>query len=69
MLAVREGLLDADDPPDEIGEVVAGTAPGRRDDEQVTLFKSVGNAVQDLAVAIVVLEEAKNLGLGTEVTL
>ena len=46
-----------------------GEAPGRRDDEQVTLFKSVGNAVQDLAVAIVVLEEAKRLKLGTEVRL
>ena len=69
VLAVQEGLLDAHNPPDEIGEVVAGRAPGRRDDEQVTLFKSVGNAVQDLAVAIVVLEEAKHLKLGTEVKL
>jgi ornithine cyclodeaminase len=69
VLAVQEGLLDAHDPPDEIGEVVAGRAPGRKDDRQVTLFKSVGNAVQDLAVASVVLEEAKRSGLGTEVSL
>jgi ornithine cyclodeaminase/alanine dehydrogenase-like protein (mu-crystallin family) len=69
VLAVQEGLLDAHVPPDEIGEVVAGSAPGRRDESQVTLFKSVGNAVQDLAVAIVVLAEAEKLGLGTEVEL
>jgi ornithine cyclodeaminase len=36
---------------------------------EVTLFKSVGNAVQDLAVASVVLSEARRLDLGTEVEL
>ena len=39
------------------------------DGRQLTLFKSVGNAVQDLAAAAVVLEEARRLGLGTEVAL
>ena len=69
VLAIKEGLVTGDFPPAEIGEVVAGSAPGRTDDAEITLFKSVGNAVQDLAVAGVVLAEAKRLGLGTEVTL
>jgi ornithine cyclodeaminase len=49
------------DPADtvELGEVVAGTRPGRTGDEQVTLYKSVGVAVQDLAAAALVLTAAE----------
>ena len=39
----------------EIGAVVAGTARGRRDDQEITLFKSVGVAVEDVAAAALVL--------------
>jgi ornithine cyclodeaminase/alanine dehydrogenase-like protein (mu-crystallin family) len=35
----------------EIGEVLAGLKPGRSSEDEVTVFKSVGNAAQDLAVA------------------
>ena len=38
----------------ELGEVVAGTAPGRRTDDEVTLFKSVGVAAEDIATAVLV---------------
>ena len=69
VMAIAEGLLSKDTRPAEIGEIVAGTAPGRADDEEITLFKTVGNAVQDLAAAAVVLESARALGLGTEVEL
>lgn len=69
VMAVKEGLVAEDFVPAEIGEVVAGTAAGRADDTELTLFKSVGNAVQDLAVAGVVLAEARKLGLGVEVAL
>jgi ornithine cyclodeaminase/alanine dehydrogenase-like protein (mu-crystallin family) len=69
VMALEEGLLPAGTVPAELGEVVAGKEPGRRDGEQLTLFKSVGNAVQDLAAASVVLERARRLGLGTEVQL
>ena len=68
-MAMEEGLLDADCAPAEIGEVAAGTAEGRRSDDEVTIFKSVGNAVQDLAVAGLVLGQARRLDLGTEVEL
>jgi ornithine cyclodeaminase/alanine dehydrogenase-like protein (mu-crystallin family) len=69
VMARAEGHLDPATEPAEIGEVLAGARPGRTDDTELTLFKSVGNAVQDLAVAGVILEEARRLELGTEVEL
>jgi ornithine cyclodeaminase/alanine dehydrogenase-like protein (mu-crystallin family) len=48
----------------EIGEVAAGMAPGRETPDQITFFKSVGNAVQDAAVAARVLSVAEERGLG-----
>jgi ornithine cyclodeaminase/alanine dehydrogenase-like protein (mu-crystallin family) len=53
----------------ELGQIIAGQAPGRTSDEEITFFKSVGNAVQDLAVAQLAFAEAVRLGLGTEVAL
>jgi ornithine cyclodeaminase/alanine dehydrogenase-like protein (mu-crystallin family) len=53
----------------ELGEIVAGTKPGRSSDDQVTLFKSVGNAVQDVSVGARILQEAIRKGLGTVVEL
>lgn len=51
----------------EIGEVLAGTAPGRRNAGERTVFKSVGNAVQDLVVASRTYERALALGVGEEI--
>src|SRR5438093_7596352 len=48
----------------EIGAVVAGDDPGRRSAQEITLFKSVGVAVEDVAAAALVLE-ARGSGLGT----
>ena len=53
----------------EIGELVAGRRPGRDGPEQVTVFKSVGVAVQDAAAASAVLAAAYRAGVGTEVGL
>lgn len=50
----------------EIGEVIAARAPGRRSASERTVFKSVGNAVQDLVVAARAYERARELGLGEE---
>jgi alanine dehydrogenase len=60
------GLISEDDIQAELGELVSGTKPGRSSDEEITLFKSVGNAVQDVAAAGQVFEQATELGLGTE---
>jgi ornithine cyclodeaminase len=53
----------------ELGEIVNGTADGRRDDQQITFFKSVGMAAQDAVAAAAVLKAAETSGLGILVDL
>jgi alanine dehydrogenase len=53
----------------ELGEILAGTAQGRAAQEQITLYKSVGVAVQDLAAAALVLAAARERGVGLEIEL
>jgi ornithine cyclodeaminase/alanine dehydrogenase-like protein (mu-crystallin family) len=55
IIPLREGAIDEGHIRAEIGEVLAGLRPGRRSDDEITVFKSVGNAVEDLAVAALVL--------------
>jgi ornithine cyclodeaminase len=69
IIAKKLGLITKDSVHAEIGELVAGTRPGRSKDDEVTLFKSVGNAVQDVSVAARVLREARRKRLGIEVEL
>lgn len=52
---IRDGLVDQDHIHAELGEIVAGTKSGRISGEQMTLYKSVGIAVQDAATAALVL--------------
>jgi len=51
----------------ELGEIIVGRHPGRSNGEQITLFESQGMAIQDLAVAVRVLEAALERGLGQDV--
>ena len=53
----------------ELGELVAGTRPGRTSPEEITLYKSVGIAVQDLAAATLVLAAARERGAGLTIEL
>jgi ornithine cyclodeaminase len=53
----------------ELGEIVAGTAAGRSSGAEITLYKSVGVAVQDLAAAALVLAAARERGVGQEIEL
>ncbi len=53
----------------EIGEVVEGTRTGRSSADEITFFKSVGVAVQDIGAAALALQRARDLGIGTEVEL
>ncbi|MDH4043757.1 MAG: ornithine cyclodeaminase family protein [Gemmatimonadota bacterium] len=63
--AIAEGAIPASAIDTELGEVIAGTKPGRERPDDVTLFKSVGNAVQDAAVAHAVVVRAERDGVGT----
>ena len=48
-----------------IGDVLAGTADGRRSDDEITMFDSTGLAIQDLAIALAALEAADELDLAS----
>jgi ornithine cyclodeaminase len=64
---IEAGVIDAGHVHAEIGELVEGTRPGRTDPEQITLYKSVGVAVQDAAAAALVLAAARERGVGREI--
>ncbi|HET7463521.1 MAG TPA: ornithine cyclodeaminase family protein [Longimicrobium sp.] len=53
----------------ELGAVVAGAAPGRRSPEEVTVYRSVGIALQDVAAARAIFQRVRAAGGGTTVTL
>ncbi len=65
----RRGLLADAFAPAELGEVILKHRPGRRTREQITFFKSVGNAAQDIVCAAEVLVCAERDGLGQMVEL
>jgi ornithine cyclodeaminase/alanine dehydrogenase-like protein (mu-crystallin family) len=62
---VERGVLDWLE-VHELSEVVAGEVPGRQQDEDIVLFKSLGIAAEDLAVGKLVLDRARERGIGTE---
>ena len=69
-LAVEQGAIDADGlVRGSLGEVLAGLAPGRRGPDELTVFRSLGLAVEDLAAALHAVAAAQRLGLGVEVAL
>lgn len=53
----------------ELGQIVVGTISGRKDEKEITLFKSMGIASEDIATAARVYELAKERGLGREVAM
>ena len=65
--AVRELGLTADHIRAELGELLVGTHEGRRDDSELTLFESLGLAVEDLAAAALCVGRARERRLGVEV--
>ncbi len=69
IIALKSGAIKASDIYAEIGEIAAGRKPGRERDDEITFFKSVGNAVQDASVARAIYDAAVRENLGTEVEL
>ncbi|MFC7072686.1 ornithine cyclodeaminase family protein [Halovenus rubra] len=62
----HDGVLDDDDIHGEIGDVVAGKIDARTPEDGVTIFDSTGLAIQDVAAAHVVYEDAVDGGVGSE---
>jgi len=61
---LRAGRIEAGHVVAELGEIVLGQKPGRTGPEEITLFKSVGVAVQDASAARVAIDNARRDGLG-----
>jgi len=67
LVPIRERLITPDHLAAELGEVVLGRAQGRQTTDQITLFKSVGVAVQDAVAAGIAVANAAKMGIGQEV--
>ena len=66
IIPISEGAISEADLGPDLGEVVAGLKPGRENEEQITLFKSVGLAIQDVSTASHVYNMAVEKGIGQD---
>lgn len=69
LIPMQEGAITADAIAGEIGGVLTGAVPGRADDREITLFKSLGLAIEDLACARHLYDAAMRAGAGQRVQL
>jgi ornithine cyclodeaminase len=67
ILAAAEGAVGPEHIKAELGEVLAGMHPGREHEDELTVFESLGIAVEDLASAELVVRRARERGVGVEV--
>lgn len=67
LLAIKEGTFSASGIHAEIGEILAGKKPGRTSADEITLYKAVGIAIQDVATAHLVYRRALERKVGTQV--
>jgi alanine dehydrogenase len=67
LAALEAGQIDEDHVHAELGEVIAGEAPGRTSPEEITVFDSGGTAIETVAAAHLLYERAVERGLGTEI--
>lgn len=65
--AIKSGAIDASHVVGELGEVLMGRVEGRQSAHQITTYKSLGVAAQDLAAAVAALANAKRIGVGVVV--
>jgi ornithine cyclodeaminase/alanine dehydrogenase-like protein (mu-crystallin family) len=69
LFALREGAIGSEHIRGEIGEVLLGKLPGRTGRDEITMFKSLGLAIEDLASAAFLYEKARKMNVGTAVEL
>ncbi|MEF8780879.1 MAG: ornithine cyclodeaminase family protein [Haloferacaceae archaeon] len=67
LAAMEAGLVDEDHVHAELGEVVAGVAPGRTDETEITVFDSGGTGIETTAAAFLLSERARDAGRGTTI--
>jgi len=67
LIPISEGKISRDHIYAEIGEVIAGKKAGRVNDREITLWKSLGQAIQDAAVAKLAYLKAKEKGVGKQI--
>jgi ornithine cyclodeaminase/alanine dehydrogenase-like protein (mu-crystallin family) len=69
IIPIESGQLERAAVHEELGQIVNGDLPRRENSDQITFFKSVGNAIQDMIVGAVALERAEERGVGGTVDL
>lgn len=69
VIPLRDGAIDRSHLSRELGQLLTGEVTGRENDEQVTVFKSVGNAIQDVAVGRFAIDEAERRQIGQRISL
>jgi alanine dehydrogenase len=69
LLGIQEGRFGPDHIAGEIGEALAGTIEGRRADTEITIFKSLGLAVEDVTAADLAYRRSVERGIGIDLTL
>lgn len=69
IIPINQGELTEDHMVADLGEVVTGRYSGRKNNEEITLFKSNGLAIQDVATAKLVYDKAREAGIGQEVSI
>lgn len=66
LIPIKEGKCTEEIIAGDLGAVVLGKVKGRTSDDEITLFKSVGLAIQDVSTAFAVMQRAKEMNAGTE---
>ncbi|AYO31362.1 MAG: hypothetical protein PWR06_1253 [Thermoanaerobacteraceae bacterium] len=69
LIPMGKGVFSPDNIYAELGEITSGSMPGREHDDEITLFKTVGIAVEDVACAAMVYKKALVMGLGERIDL
>ncbi|WP_265111707.1 ornithine cyclodeaminase family protein [Halosolutus halophilus] len=68
LAALDAGVVTEDHVHAELGEVVAGTEPGRTSEDEITVFDSGGTGIETVAAAYMLYERAREEGRGTEIS-
>jgi len=67
IIPIEKGVITKDDIYAELGEVASGLKPGREREDEITYFRTVGTAVQDVSTAHFILEKTNLMSMGRKV--